>query len=231
MLTTTKSIPAAFPAVPKDPLSTMDLFKCLPFKARVEAERGMVERKYAKGESLFLEDDPADSIWLVKEGYVKEILHLEDGRRSTLCIVGPNGMFGISAFEGGEYGLHGVAETDATVFSFPVGFFQSLMERHPQLARAVVSQISKLLHLSREMQSFSQRTAEKRLLHVLLEMAGKFGDTIPLTRKELAEMAGTAVETCIRVFTRLEKAGLIESAHGRLAVRDREGLRERMEGT
>ena len=176
-----------------------------------------------------MEDDLAESIWFVKEGHVKEIHHSSEGQSKTICMVGTNGIFGVSAFSGEEYGFHCVAETDTTVISLPIQFFQTLMGKYPQMAREILSKISKLLRLSKDMQTFSQESAEKRILHVLVEMVREFGNVIPLTRKEVAEMAGTAVETCIRACVRLEQVGLMKSVHGQITVKNVNDLMDRME--
>lgn len=227
MLTMTRTKPAAYPRTQKSVLATMEPFKNLSPLALKDLESQVIEKKYEKRESIFLEDDRADYIWFVKEGHVKEVHHLPDGRDITLCMVGADGMFGISAFNGGEYGFHSVAETDVTVLSFPIRAFQALMSKFPEVAKAVLSKISKLLSQSKETQTFSQESAERRLLHVLVEMVGEFGDTVPLTRREIAEMAGTAVETAIRTFTRLENEGFIKSVPGKIIVKKLDALKHR----
>jgi CRP/FNR family transcriptional regulator len=229
MLTMTKTRPIAFHGTKKSPLSMMSFFKNIPSDAFWEIEHNMVEKKYAKRESIFLENDLAESIWFVKEGHVKEIHHSPEGQSNTICMVGANGMFGVSAFSGGEYGFHCLAETDATVISFPIQFFQTLIGKYPQMARDILSKISKLLRWSKDMQTFSQESAEKRILHVLVEMVREFGNVIPLTRKEIAEMAGTAVETCIRACIRLEDVGLIRSVHGQITVKNVNDLVDRID--
>jgi len=70
---------------------------------------------------------------------------------------------------------------------------------------------------------------EKRILHVLVNLVSEFGNTIPLTRREIAEMAGTTVETSIRTFSRLEEEGLVSTSRGRIMVKDGQKLRDRIE--
>ena len=229
MLTMTKSRPVDFKAENSRRLSTMDVFQETPFDGLQEIERHMIERRYAKRESIFLEDDLANFVWFVKQGHVKEIFFSADGKAQTICMVGANGIFGVSAFNGGNYGFQSVAETDSTVLSFPIAGFQSLMGKYPPMAKAVISKITQLLRQSKELQAFSQESAEKRLLHVLVKMTVEFGGTIPLTRKLIASMAGTSVETCIRTFSRLRDAGLIASGNGKIMVKNMECLKDRME--
>jgi len=230
MLTIAKTRLNDFQAPKVSRLSTLSFFQNIPFEAAQEMERHMIEKKFAKRESIFREDDPAENVWFVKEGQVKEINHLADGKTQTLCMVGADGMFGVSAFSGGEYGFQCVAETAVTVVSIPIVDVRALMGKYPEMARTVVSKISNLLRQSKDRLSYSQESAEKRLLHVLVEMIDKYGNTIPLTRRQIAAMAGTAVETCIRAFSRLRDAGLITSVNGRITVKDAKSLRDRING-
>ncbi len=231
MLIMTKTMPVSFHVSKKPCLSVIDVFKGLPLPILGMIGDQATDKKYAKRESIFLEDDSAEFVWFVKEGHVKEVSHLFNGKSKTLCMVGPGGMFGVSAFGGGKYGFHGLAETDASVLSFPIPVFQDLMEKYPVLAGGVLSRLSKLLRHSKDMQIFAQEPAEKRLLHVLVGMTAEYGLTIPLTRREIAEMAGTAVETCIRVLSRLETAGFITSLHGKLTIQNLEKIKERLEAS
>lgn len=211
-------------------LSDVGFFKRVPSEVLRDFEKDMIEINYRRQESIFMEDDPAEFVWLVKEGHVREAHHSMEGISQTVGMTGPNGLFGISAFIDRErYGFHAVAETEARVVSFPVRSFQDLMGRCPAMARIVVSQIAQLLRRSRDTQIFSRECAEKRLLHALVEMVGEFGGAIPLTRRKIAEMAGTSVETCIRIFGRLQERGLMTSVRGRIVISDLDGLHQRME--
>ena len=79
------------------------------------------------------------------------------------------------------------------------------------------------------MQTFDQESVEKRILHILVNLVAEFGNTIPLTRREIAEMTGTTVETCIRTFSNLEKEGLVSSARGKITVKSVRTLIDRQE--
>jgi CRP-like cAMP-binding protein len=212
----------------KNSLCTLGLFRRIPQATLGELEKIMVEKSYGKRESLFLEDDPANSLWFVKTGHIKEVNHTPEGEDQTVSTAGPDGMFGVSAFDGGTYGFHCVAVTDVAAISFPIVNFQACMEKCTGLARAVLTQISLLLQKSKVKQSFGHERVEKRILLVLVELAGEFDGTIPLTRKEIAAMAGTTVETCIRTINLLAAAGLVAAGHSQLAVQSVEKLKLRM---
>jgi CRP-like cAMP-binding protein len=215
---------------PKSFLSTLDVFKKIPSAQLTEIEKKMIERKYSKGESLFLEGDPAEFVWFVKEGHVKAIIHTANGRDLTLCMVGTNSMFGTCCcFGGGEYPCHSVAETETTVVAIPMQDFMDLLEKYPEMSKAVVHHLSRRLRQAKDMQTFDQESVEKRILHILTNLVAEFGNTIPLTRREIAEMTGTTVETCIRTFSGLEKEGLVYSTRGKITVKNLQDLIDRQE--
>jgi CRP-like cAMP-binding protein len=228
MLTMTQTKPVLSLAPKRTLLAGMEIFRDIPFHALREIEKDTLEKKYDRKAFIFRENDPALSIWFVKQGHVKEVNHSTDGKIQTVGMVGPGGMFGVSSFDGGEYGFCSVAETDVTVAAFPIQVFRTLMGQYPDLARVVISKISKLLRQSKNRQTVSQECAEKRLLHVLMEMTEEFGSTIPLTHREIASMAGISPETCSRIFSRLEAAGLITARHGRFTVNHVDDLKTRM---
>jgi CRP/FNR family transcriptional regulator, nitrogen oxide reductase regulator len=221
---------SAFKSVPRGFLAMTDLFKDLPASALQSLEARMVEKKYAKNASIFLEGDAAESVWFVKEGHVKSVINTPNGRCQTLCMMGPKKMFGACCCLGGEkYPCHAVAETDATVVFLPMSDFTALLGRYPGISSALAAHLSRRLRESKDMQAFDQEPVEKRILHILLGLVEDFGNTIPLTRREIAEMAGTTVETSIRTFSRLEEEGLVSTGRGRIAVKDVRSLMARLE--
>ncbi len=211
-------------------ITTLDIFKKVPSSQMADIEKKMLERKFAKGESIFLEGDPAEYVWFVKEGHVKSVIHTANGRDLTLCMVGASSMFGTCCcFGGGEYPCHSIAETETTVVAFPIQEFLGLLEKYPEVSKAIVHHLSARLRQAKDMQTFDQESVEKRILHILTNLVAEFGNTIPLTRREIAEMTGTTVETCIRTFSGLEKEGLVYSSRGKITVKNVQDLIDRQE--
>lgn len=69
------------------------------------------------------------------------------------------------------------------------------------------------------MTRMSSGTVEERLAAVLLILVDSYGKRdseglhllVPLTRQDLSEMAGTTVESTIRVMSRWQKQGIIRT--------------------
>ena len=83
------------------------------------------------------------------------------------------------------------------------------------------------------MARLSSGKVEQRIAAVLLmlgESYGKVGKlggirlTVPLTRQDVAEMAGTTVETCIRIMSKWQKAGVVTTDHQVITVRSPDAL-------
>jgi CRP-like cAMP-binding protein len=219
------------PAVPKGVLGTLEIFKGLPAAILQDLEGRMVERRFPKGGSIFLEGDRASSVWFVKEGHVKAAASAVSGRCQTLCMVGKGHMFGsCCCFGAEEYPCHAVAETDVTVVSLPMGDFLSLLDRHPGIGSALVKEISQRLRHTKDSQTFEQESVERRILHALVDLVAEFGNTLPLTKREVAEMVGTTVESSIRTFSRFEEEGLVATTRGRITVKSLEAVGKRLIG-
>jgi CRP-like cAMP-binding protein len=224
MLTSThKTLPKSF-------LAASELFKKLSPAALAEIERHAVEKHYKRNDSIFFEGDPAQSVWFVKSGYVKAVNHGSSGQCQTLCMTGVNGMFGsCCAFGQGQYPCHSVAVTDAVVVSVPMTDFMNLLSKYSEIGSALVRSLSERLRRSKDDQTFEKEPVEVRVLHILVNLVEQFGKTIPLTRREIAEMAGTTVETSIRTFLHLEKEGLVSTSRGKITVKDTQLLNDRIE--
>jgi CRP/FNR family transcriptional regulator, nitrogen oxide reductase regulator len=58
----------------------------------------------------------------------------------------------------------------------------------------------------------------------------KLGSTLPFTRQEIADMAGTTTETAIRFMSRLKEGDIVRSARGKTIILDVSKLRLLSEG-
>jgi CRP-like cAMP-binding protein len=66
----------------------------------------------------------------------------------------------------------------------------------------------------------------RRIIRVLLRLRGQFGDELPMTHRELAQMAWTSTETAIRAIRQLKLRGVLAGARRRIVVRDLRALKQ-----
>ncbi|MEN8183753.1 MAG: helix-turn-helix domain-containing protein, partial [Myxococcota bacterium] len=95
----------------------------------------------------------------------------------------------------------------------------------PRLTVEILGVVSRRLREAQDrLRSFAQDPAPSRLALALLHAANE-GEA-RVTRRALAEAAGTTVETAIRVLRRFEREGLVRGEVGRVHVLDETALRK-----
>ena len=193
---------------------------------------GFTRRKFARGEVVFHEGDPADTLHLVARGYFAAQTTTRIGQVATFAVMGPGAFFGELALlaTAPRRTATVVALEDAETRSIHHPDLARLREAYPSvneaLIRALVRQVERLSHRVTEALFVP---AEQRLLRRLGELAGVYGTpgepaVIPLTQEELAAMAGTSRATVNRVLGEQESHGAIARRRGTIVVLDPEAL-------
>jgi CRP/FNR family transcriptional regulator len=172
---------------------------------------------------------------MVAAGRVKLIKHTAEGRGVILHVVGPGDWFGgVAAFGRRPHPFTAQTMESTTILEILGTDFAALMDRYPAVANQVIQELVERLTEAHEMMTrLTMAPVERRLAHTLLQLSGKMGHShsngvtidVPLTRQDIAEMAGTTVETTIRVLSRWRKQGVIQMEGGRVVITDRERLK------
>jgi CRP/FNR family transcriptional regulator len=202
----------------------LPFFRSLGDAQRARLERHLVRKRLSPRQVLFLEGEPASHAWLCVRGRVRLYKGSPDGRTTTLETLGPGEIFGaISALHDADYPVSAEATTEALVCGLAKDVVLRLLEEDPRLAVEILDVVSRRLRAAHErVRSFASDAAPARLAQALLR-AAPTGHARG-TRRELADAAGTSVETAIRVLRGFERAGLVRGEVGHLQVLDRAAL-------
>jgi len=195
-------------------------------------------RTFGRGEVVFHEDDPADTLHLVVRGRFAVRVQTPYGDTAILAVLGPGEMFGELALLDGDG-----ARRSATVAAQEAGEtrsvhridFDALRAQHPGTADILIAILSdQVRRLTRHLVEALYVPADQRVLRRLVEVAALYADgdgggetVVPLTQEDLAELAGTSRATVNRVLREAEERGLVALGRGRTVVRDVDGLRRR----
>ena len=177
-------------------------------------------RRFRKGEILFKEGLPAESVWLIQRGWVYLVKRTPQGTPVTIFTVTPEEVLcGFSAVVGqSAYYASAVAATDTTAVRVPHADFARLLRDQPGFAEEVLAIYhTRMRHLA-EAISLAQAPVEQRLAYALLRLRATFGKTIPITHHELSHMAGTRWETSIRILSAMKRKGWIISSRGKMTL-------------
>lgn len=185
------------------------------------------ERTFARGQTIFEEGQPSQHVWLVRRGRVHLLHYQASGRVEANCVMTPGETFCcLSAMDRGTYPATAVAATETTLLQVPAALFHQLMQRNPEMLEATLCVFSQRLRQVEAKGCLVHDPVEHRVAQALLALQKKFGDTIPLTRQEVAELAGTTVETVIRTISRFRQEGWTRSTRGRIVLLQPERLRQ-----
>jgi CRP-like cAMP-binding protein len=206
-------------------LATVQPFKGLAANELQRLAQGVTEKRYAKGQTIFQAGQQADAVWVVKTGRVHLLNYLADGKASTTCVMTVNETFCcLPAMDRKPYPADAVAAVDSVVVRIPLDAFHLAMGRSAAFTEATLCLFCDRLRQVEHKGCMIYESAEARLAQVLLGLSKKFGATVPLTRQELAEIAGTTLETTIRTLSQFKRQGFIRSVRGKTTILKPDGL-------
>ena len=193
-----------------------------------KVRRLFIEKRFGKDDYIFFEGDPASWLGIVLEGRVKVIKHSEAGKDVVLNLIAPGEMLGeVSAFNGEPYPATAQAMEPTVVASIHQDDYLRLLKQYPALALKVIEEQGRRLRDAQEMiRSMAVERVERRIARILLKLAATTGSSseegiiieLPLTRQDIADMAGATVETAIRTMSRFRKKGLVQTKRGRVTI-------------
>ena len=212
-----------------DLLATSALFSPLSDEERWQVEKRFARHSYDRDSYLFFEGDPAEWLVFVVEGRVKMIKHSESGRETILATFGPGQIVGeVGVLVGDTYPATAQALEPTVTLSLRRAEYVDLMRNHPDLAWALIAELGRRLQArprddpqpgrGKGGAAGSPRTAAHGLRLRRAPGRRRRADHRPLSRQDIADMAGTVLETAIRTLSKFQKQGLIETTQGRIIL-------------
>jgi CRP/FNR family transcriptional regulator, nitrogen oxide reductase regulator len=143
--------------------------------------------------------------------------------------VGPGEICaGVSALEGSTYPVTAQAVEPVRLLLWPRDALREMCGRFPQIQTNILRAITGHLQdsMSRARELATERVAQ-RVARNLLRLVRQSGREVdggllighPLSRQELAEMAGTTLYTVSRLLSQWEAEGIVEAGRKKVLVR------------
>jgi CRP/FNR family transcriptional regulator len=180
-------------------------------------------RPIQRGDHLFVTGDPFRSIYAVRSGSLKTYNLTEDGREQVSGFFLPGEIVGLDAIGPGLHTCAARALETTSVCEIPFEELESLGERLPSLPKQLLRIMSREMHDDQLLlMLLGKRSADERLAAFLLSLSQRFGlrgyssveFNLSMSRNDIGNYLGLAVETVSRLFSRLQEDGI-------LAVRSR----------
>jgi CRP/FNR family cyclic AMP-dependent transcriptional regulator len=189
-------------------------------------------RKFSRGEVVFHEGDPGDTLHLMDRGHVAVRVTTPLGDTATLRIIGPGESFG-------ELAVISPAPRSATIIALEptetLALHRDQINRvrheHPVMDQALLEAVvGEVRRLSVALLDAMYSPVPTRLARQLVALArtypadAKGRVVIPLTQDDLAGLCGTTRATVNQLIGKLVDRKLLEVARGRVTITDLPGL-------
>lgn len=215
-------------------LAALPAFAEVPPGALEELVALAAPRPLRQGERLVAEGERGGELYVVLDGRLKMSRALESGRSVLLALFGPGEAVGVAAaLSGGPADAAVEALEPSLCLAVPRERLLAAFAERPELIAELLPPLTRQFVECRNciVESIHLRV-ERRFAALLLKLADATGRPaeggtlvpIPLSRQELADMTGTALETAIRVMSRWHKESAVETRHDGFLLRDRPAL-------
>ncbi len=213
---------------------------CLPrglSEAEVEELGKVVSRQVTlqPGETLFRPGDRCNMIYAVRSGSMKSFRLTEDGGVQILGFHLPGELFGLDGLDTHLHHCEAVALETTRICELSIDELEKLCCTHVALHHEILRVIGREISAEHELLLLlGKKRAEERLAAFLISLCKRFcqrggsGEKInlPMTRQDIGNYLGLAIETVSRLFARFQEQKLITVQRRQVWIHDTERLGE-----
>ncbi len=197
-----------------------------------------ITRSFKKGEALFEEGDKLNGVFCVRDGVSKLSKLSANGKDQIVKLATRGEVMGQrSVIVEESANLSAVAVNDMEVCFIPKEAIVNTLQTNPDFTYEV------LRHMAHELKeaddvivNMSQKTVKQRIAEAFLYLKNNYGEddegylNLTLSREDIANVVGTATESCIRIISEFKKKGFLKSSGKKLGIADVKGLEDLAEG-
>src|ERR1700680_4621588 len=186
------------------------------FLAKVNGGRSVAD--YRKGQIVYTQGQPADSVFYIQSGKVRKTVVSEHGKEAVVALLGTDDFFGEGCLAGQPLRLSTVsAMTECVIVRIAKADIIRICHKEPAFAELFSAHLlSRNSRVEEDLVDQLFNSSEKRLARVLLLLAnfGREGRPEPIIAKIsqeiLAEMIGTTRARVSHFMNKFRKLGLID---------------------
>ncbi len=190
-------------------------------------------KNYKRGQPLFSDQDAFKSLYVVRSGSFKTTISMSNGRDQVTGFYFPGEFIGLDAIHHQSYQSTAKALESSTVCELPYESLQQIGAEMPQLQVQLLTRLSKELSGDKSlMLLLGKKTSDEKLATYLLSLSKRFKDRgfsatefqLSMSRGDIANHLGLAVETVSRILSRFQEDGLVSIAGKSICLRDMDKL-------
>ncbi|WP_276389386.1 Crp/Fnr family transcriptional regulator [Eudoraea chungangensis] len=197
-----------------------------------------VVKKVKKGEAIFEEGDKLNGVFCVRDGVSKLSKLSSNGKDQIVKLASKGEVMGQrSVISEESANLSAVAVNDMQLCYIPKEVIVDSLHKNPDFTLEVLRHMANDLREADDViVNISQKTVKQRIAEAFIYLKTNFGEDkegyllLVLSREDIANVVGTATESCIRIISEFKKKGLLKSSGKRLGIIDEKKLRDLAEG-
>jgi CRP/FNR family transcriptional regulator/CRP/FNR family cyclic AMP-dependent transcriptional regulator len=197
----------------------------------------MRRRSYRRGEVVFHQGDPGESLHVVCHGTLKVVITGDNGDEAVLAILGPSDVFGeMALLDGGPRSATVTALESVETAVLSRADFVQLLRRDPTTVDSLLASLARTIRQADEdIGGLMFLDVHGRLARKLLELAEMHGEPVDgkilirvqLTQEELAGMIGATRASVNKILGFFEDRGIIQRQGRQIMVCKRDFLERR----
>ena len=187
-------------------------------------------RRLMEGATAFRQGAPAEEFFLLLHGRLRVQQTTPDGQQIVVRHINPGDLFGIArAVRRPDYPGTAVAVVESLALAWPQSDWDAFIGRNPAFAVGAMQTVgARLQDANTRIRELSTEAVERRIAHAILRLVNQAGRKtpagieidFPVTRADIAEMAGTTLHTVSRVMSGWQQQGLVTLGRRRVTVND-----------
>ncbi len=213
---------------------------CLPVgidEQELEELDSIIKRRrpLKRGDHLFQVGSPFQSIYAVRSGSIKTYTPTEDGYEQVTGFHLPGELLGLDAINLEHHPCAAKALETTSLCEIPFNRLEELSTHLPSLQHQLLKIMSKeILHDQSLLMLLGKKSAEERLAALLLSLSTRYQQRgfsptdfyLSMSRNDIGNYLGLAVETVSRLFSRFQEEGVLEVQRKHVCITDLIRLRE-----
>jgi CRP/FNR family transcriptional regulator, nitrogen fixation regulation protein len=217
------------------PVSTSD--RKLPKGIPPALAQCAVLARYTSGESIYRCTDKIEHWYQLVSGAARKSVLSSDGRRHIVDFILPNDPFGLAAAGLRHFCVEALVP-GTLIARFPRGAAERLADSDPEVGGYIrEAAFTSIVHLQQRMVILGRTSALEKVSAFLLEIADRSHSSpihavlLPMSRYDIADYVGVAVETVSRTLTELRRSRVIAFRTARhVRIGDRGALEDLANG-
>jgi CRP/FNR family transcriptional regulator, cyclic AMP receptor protein len=215
-----------------DLLARSQLFSALDEPDLRQLAGRWVQRVFARGATIFVQEELGDRMFVLAKGVVKLVLRSAQGSTIELVRHRPPAVFGeVAVLDGGPRSASAEAVEHSTLIVVPREELIRLLRSDGRVAEAMLRSLGSMVRrATHQTGDLAFLNMQARVARKVLALASEAGTTTPpVTQQELASMVGGTRQTVNLVLRRLEQEGDIGVAGKTIRILDHQALQRRTE--